>query len=164
MKKILQTIMLSGLIVFILLGSPALAASTAQADTNSQMPLEWRLIGTWRWEGQHSWIMVFREDGTMLDGPPGLRSTYNWEVVGNSLIVDGADWNIQITGNTITVDRYGRSRSRYTYVWYSDSTEGATSSWFLVIIGILILSIAGAVVLSVVRRDQRRKRQEQPQL
>ena len=165
MKKILKTIVISSLVILILLGNLALAAGASNAAANPTLPLEERLIGTWRWEGQHSWLFIFREDGTILDGPPGLRTIYNWQVVGDRLIVDGVDWNLSIepmlvlnTGDNISfsVDRFGE---RYTYIWYSDSTEGETSSWLLAVFAAVFLVVIGLMVLIVVRIVRRRKRE-----
>ena len=161
MIKAFKFFVLSGIIILSLL-VPA-TAYAAPVD-NGQTPLEQRLIGTWRWDTGRSWIMVFREDGTMLDGFPGLRTTYNWQVVNNRLFVNGVDWNIRITDNTITLDRYGRST--YTYVWYSSSTDGDTSLWLLAIIGIMILTAFAAIVavvtwLIIRRRGRQRDQQYQ---
>jgi len=155
--------LLFGLVILISLMSFALVA----AADNSQAPLEERLIGTWRWEDQYSWTLIFREDGTVLDGPPGMRTPLNWQVVNDRLIVDGEDWNVRFVGDTFTADRYfGIS---YTYIWDSDSTEGEASVWGIVAIilacGAVFVVIAvaiGAVVIVLVRRNKR-KAQEQMQ-
>ena len=131
--------------------------STTSVAADSQPPLEQRLIGTWRWENQHSWIVVFREDGTLLDGPPGFRTVYNWQVVDERLFVNGVDWNIRLTDSTITVTRYGRST--YTYIWYSDSTEGETSLWLPILVVMFIIIVIGVIVLIIVL-SRRKKRQK----
>ena len=88
MKKALKTILFISVITFILSAYLTVAASE---DDPFDIPLEQRLIGTWRWEDQYSYIVVFREEGTMLDGPPGLRTLHNWQIVNGRLFVDGAD-------------------------------------------------------------------------
>jgi len=158
MKKTLKAITLSSIIALIMLANFAIIASAAVPIDNSQIPLEQRLIGTWRWTNQHSWIIVFREDGTMLDGGPGLRTIYNWMVVNDRLFVNGVDWNIRITDSTITVERYGRSTNTNTYVWYSDSTDGETSMWFMAIILIVILAAIAGIVVGIVLLCTRKSR------
>ena len=155
MKKILKTIIISNIIAIILLANLAIVSNATSTIDCTQSSLEQHLIGTWRWEYQHSWIIVFREDGTMLDGTPLLRTNHNWEIVNDRLFVDGDDWNIRTTANTITVDRLG---STYTYIWYSDSTEGGTSHLIVFII-IGTIAVIGIIVFTFVRRS-RRKRQE----
>lgn len=157
MKKTLKIIIISGLIALMLLTNWALATNTTDV-TDDAYSLEQRLIGTWRWENPlSSWIIIFREDGTMLDGPSFLRTSYNWQVVNGRLLVNGVDWNIRITDNTITVDRYGRNT--HTYVWYSDSTEGETSLLLLGLIGIVMMIVIGTIVTIVlIRRNRRKKR------
>lgn len=162
MKRVLKSVLLLSLITLISIVGFALAAG-ATTD-NSQAPLEERLIGTWRWEDQHSWTLIFREDGTVLDGPPGMRTPYNWSVVNDRLIVDGEDWNVRITDNTLTADRYfGIS---YTYNWYSDSTEGEASIWGIVLacgaVFVVIAAVIGAVVFVLVRRSRRKAQQQMP--
>jgi len=163
MKKALKTIMFFKLIVLILLANFAIVASATETVDNSQIPLEQRLIGTWRSELQHSWIVVFREDGTVLDGPPGFRTIYNWQVINDRLIIDGVDWNIRITDNTITVDRYG-SRT-FTYIWYSGSTEGETSLMLFGVIGIIIIAwiviVAVIVIIVLIIAHKNRRKQQQ---
>ena len=159
MKKTMKTILLSSLIVLLLLTSVPAVATAAETAGQTEQPLEERLIGTWRWEGQHSWIMVFREDGTLLDGPPGMRTTYNWQVRGDRLFVNGEDWNIRINRDRITVDRLG---STYSYVWYSDSTEGETSWWCFIVGGLIFLAVIALIIILIVRSvSRRRKRREQ---
>jgi len=155
--------MFSKLIAFILLANFAIAANSVEAIGNSQIPLEQRLIGTWRSELQRSWIVIFREDGTVLDDPPGLCTIYNWQVVNDRLIINGVDWNIHISDNAITVDRYGNRT--FTYIWYSYSTEGETSLMFFGIIGIIIIAwiviivVIVTIVLICVRRNRRKEQQ-----
>ena len=156
MKKIWRSAVLAILIAVLLSTSFALGASD-----NAQAPLDQRLLGTWRWEYQHSWIVVFREDGTLLDGPPILRTTYSWQVVNDRLIVDGVDWNIRFTGDTFTVDRYGRNS--YTYVWYSASTEGETSYlFFFILLGVLGVIVFVVVLIIVLSARKRRRKREVP--
>jgi len=158
MKKTLGIIFLSGVIILLLFANLSVVAGADQPIDNSQILLEQRLIGTWRWESQHSWIVVFREDGTMLDGPPGLRLIYDWRIVDGRLFIDGEDRNLRITDNAITFDR---SHGTYTYVWYSDSIEGATSFWLPVIIGIAILAVITIVIVLLARRSRRKNQQMQ---
>jgi len=141
------------IVVVVLLTSLVFVAGATEAEfvDESRISLEQRIIGTWRWENQHSWIVVFREDGTMLDGAPLWRSFYNWSVIDDRLIVDGVDWNIRIDGDAITVDRYGSSFFTYTYVWYGDSTEGEASFLiFYIIAAIIIFIIAASIVVGII--------------
>jgi hypothetical protein len=154
-KKILKAIILTSLISFLFQGTLVNAASTTNVINDSEIPLEEFLIGTWRWTTMDSWVVIFREDNTMLDGPPGLRTVYSWQIINDRLFVDGDDWNLRITNNTITVDRLS---STYTYVWYSDSTEGETSLWLLGIVTIFIIVIIGIIVLIIVLISRRKKR------
>ena len=176
MKKSFKIIMFAKLIVIMVLMNLAVAAGEPYyTDYNytadSEISLEQQLIGTWRWEADNSFIIVFREDGTMLDGWPWLRTIYNWRAVDGRLIVNGADWNIRFYGDAMfTVARYGQSWNTHTYAWYSDSTEGEPSLMILAIFGIIILIAVGVLVLAgvivlvvllLVRRNKRRKQQEQ---
>jgi len=164
MKKTIRLITLFVLISVLLLTTSAIAADATEINDSANMSPEERLIGTWRWESQHSWIVVFREDGTMLDGPPGIRTTYNWRIIGGRLYVDGVDWDLNfIDENSITMRRDGVT---YLYFWYSDSTEGETSVWIIwVILGVILLVIAGIVVIIVLvaTRASRRKQQRMMQ-
>jgi len=164
MKKTLKTIILFSLIALMLLANLAIVASATAAANDSQIPLEQRLVGTWRWESQHSWIVVFRADGTMLDGPRGLRANYNWMVVNDRLFVDGEDWNVRFIDDNMILDRLGRT---YIYFWYSDSTEGETSFMLIWIIAIVILAVIGLIVFLIVflivRKNRRKDQQMQPQ-
>ncbi|MCL2201390.1 MAG: hypothetical protein FWB75_05435 [Oscillospiraceae bacterium] len=156
MKKTLKTILITGLVALVLIANVAIVADTASADTD--VSLEERLIGTWRWVDQHSWIVVFREDGTMLDGPPGLRTFYNWMIVNDRLFVNGVDWNLQLTDDTMSLTRSGVT---YLYVWYSDSTEGEANLLWLIIIPIVIVLIIVLVIVLLVRRSRKRRREMQ---
>ena len=164
MKKTLKTIILFSLIALMLLANLAIVASATAAANDSQIPLEQRLVGTWRWESQHSWIVVFRADGTMLDGPPGMRINYNWMVVNDRLFVDGEDWNVRFIDNNMILDRWGTDT--YIYFWYSDSTEGETSFMLIWIIAIVILAVIGLIVFLIVflivRKNRRKDQQMQP--
>ena len=157
MKRAFTIIKLLTLTAIIVLTNLIPIASATNVAAESQISLKQHLIGTWRWEHQHSWILIFREDSTMLDGPPGFRTVYSWQIVDDRLIVDGVDWNIRLADNTITIDRYGRST--HTYVWYSDSTEGETTLWLIAFIGIIIAVGIGIFVFIFVRRSRRKKRQ-----
>ncbi|MCL2379719.1 MAG: hypothetical protein FWC81_02890 [Coriobacteriia bacterium] len=165
MKKVFRLITLSILITFILSASVAIAANTAIAVSNSQESIEQQLIGTWQWDYGDYWLLIFREDGTLLDGPPGLRTTYNWQVADGRLFVDGDDWNMRIDGNTLTLDRFG---SDHTYFWYSDSTEGEESLWALGVIALgcifTIAVIAVVIILFFVLRNRRQKQEMQAQM
>ena len=140
-------------------------ANAVDNETDSQIPLEQQLIGTWRWEVMDSWILVFREDGTMIDGVPGFRTEYSWEVVDDRLMVDGIDWNLRWDVRTewpplaIVVDRYGRDT--YTYVWHSSSTEAETSMWLF---WLFISFVVGLIVLVVWLIKRRKKRKESQQI
>ena len=134
--------------MIVLFANFAITASANEPQEREPLSLEERLIGTWRWTDQHNWILVFREDGTMIDGSPGLRSTHNWMVLNGRLLVDGADWNVRFTGNMITLDR---PIGTFSYVWYSSSTDAESGFWILAVIGgIILLVIAGVIVLIVV--------------
>ena len=164
MKKTFKPALLFNLIVLILLSNLVISASAADTAYNVQIPLEQRLIGTWRWESPNSsWIIVFREDGTMLDGPSFHRTIYNWQVIDDRLIVNGIDWNIRVTDNTITLDRRGRSHRTYTYVRYSDSTEGETSARIFYIIAAVIVFVIVTVSLIAIRVSRRRRQRMQSQ-
>ncbi|MCL2427420.1 MAG: zinc ribbon domain-containing protein [Oscillospiraceae bacterium] len=159
MKKAIRLSILFLLISLLLLTTSAIAINTIETD-DMDISLEEHLIGTWRWGTQHSWIVIFREDGTMLDGPPGIRTIYSWQIIDGRLYVDNVDWNLNIVNeNTITMFRSG---STHTYIWYSDSTDGETSLWIIwVIIGVVLLVIAGiivTIVLIAVRAGRRKQK------
>lgn len=148
-------------LVLLLQVSPALQVTAIGVGTQGEVSLEEHLIGTWRWETSSSWLVIFREDGTMLDGPPGLRTIYQWQIVNGRLMVDGVDWNLRIGEDSITLDRYGRNI--YRYVWYSDATEGDTSFWLIwVILAVIVLIIVVPTVLitRIIVRRKNRKKQE----
>jgi len=156
MKKIFKTAVLIMLITLTLLVNLTIIASATETIDDSQMSIEERLIGTWIWERGNSWLIIFREDGTLLDGPYGMRRLHDWEIVNDRLLIDGIDWNLRINDGSITVDRLGRRT--YTYSWYSDSTEGEARQPIPrpVVIGFLV--VVGAIVLLVVRSKQRKQR------
>ena len=60
------------------------------------------------------------EDGIVLDGMPGFRTEYRWEVVDDRLIVDGEGWNIRFRGGSFTAYRFG---DIYRYICYNDSMK-----------------------------------------
>ena len=164
MKKTRKAILFFGLIVLLLLLNLAVAASATDAADRAELPLEERLIGTWRWDSEgSSWLIIFRADGTMLDGPAIFRTSYNWQIVGGRLIVDGIDWNIHMSDNAFTVARYGQRINTHTYVWYSDSTEGETTSLPIgriistaLIAGAVILVVAAIILIVALRMNQRK--------
>ena len=160
MKRIFKILIISKLIALVLFSNLAIALSATDTTEDTENSLEQRLLGTWRWETQHSWVIIFREDGTMLDGTPGMRTTHSWRIVNGRLHVDSEDWNLRINEDTITVDRLGDT---FTYIWYSDSTEGETSYWgILIILGIVIIIISGVIItiVLVIKRRSRRKTQQ----
>ncbi|MCL2842964.1 MAG: hypothetical protein FWE28_05780 [Oscillospiraceae bacterium] len=160
MKKTIRTILLLKLVGIMLLANLAIVASATDSIDPSPVSLEKHLIGTWRWEAtSSSWRIIFREDGTMLDGPSSFRTIYNWQAVNDRLIVNGIDWNIRLTDNAITVDRYGQGNNTHTYIWYSDSTEGETSFTFIWLILIVLLIPVGVIVLIVVLVRKRKRKQ-----
>jgi len=165
MKKIFKVIILSFLAISILAPSVAMATNTVVAVSNSQESIEQQLIGTWRWHDGDYWILIFRADGTVLDGPPGMRTTYSWHIAGDRLIVDGEDWNMRLDGDMLTVNRFG---STHTYFWYSDSTEGEESLWGIgIILGgcfFTLVVIAIAIILFFVLRNRKQKKDMQAQM
>jgi len=159
MKKLFKILIISKLITLVLFSNLVIALNATDITEDTENSLEQRLIGTWRWEMQHSWIVIFREDGTMLDGSPGMRTPHNWMIFNGRLLIDGEDWNLRIQEDTITVDRSGAT---YTYIWYSDSTEGETSHWgFLIILGIVIIIICSVTITIVLIFTRRRRRKTQ---
>ena len=168
MKKTIKIIVLSGLMAIILLANfttvaTALAVASPSTIGRANAPLEQQLIGTWRWNDSPSWIVVFREDGTMLDGTSIWRTTFNWRVVNDRLLIDGVDWNVRIVGDTMTLDRHGFNTT-YTYTWYSHSTEGETSGliWLILLIFFLVLiAVITIVVIIVVRTSIKNNKQRQ---
>ena len=120
----------------------------APAPAPAPQPLEQMLVGTWRWTGGESYILVFRPDGTGLSGIPGLRTGFAWSVRDGRLFVDGVDQNIRVEGNNITLDRIVGT---HTYFFYSSDTDAATSWTVFIVIGVLILLfVVGMIVLVVV--------------
>ncbi|MCL2372712.1 MAG: lipocalin family protein [Defluviitaleaceae bacterium] len=158
MKKLI----LAGFIAIILLASLTPAANATEWRNDPQFSLEQHLIGTWRWVSPGNYTIVFREDGVMISGMPGLRIPGNWMVVDNRLIVDGEDLNIRIVDDSIILDRLG---STFIYEWYSDSTEGEASLRTFMIIGIVAIVfvlafVVGIIVLIVVLVIRRGKKRE----
>jgi hypothetical protein len=144
------------LATFLLIG----AVSVSATESNSQLPLEQRLIGTWQWDGPSDWVIIFREDGTLLDGTALFRNQHSWRVADERLIIDGIDWNIRFNGDTFTVNRHGFS-GEYTYFWYSDSVEGETSFLFVGVLAIIFLVIVAFAVIIIVSAIVLSKRSEQ---
>ena len=165
MKKLFKLIILSTFTISLLSANVAFASNAVTIANDSQSSIEEQLIGTWRWEDQHSWLLVFSEDGTVLDGPPGMRVNYNWQIVDGRLLIDGADQNMRIDGNTLTLDRLG---STYTYNWYSASTEAEESFWALGIIALgciaAIVVIVIAIIVFFVLRSRKQKEEMQAQM
>jgi len=164
-KKLFKLIILSTFAISLLSANVAFASNAVTIANDSQSSIEEQLIGTWRWEDQHSWLLVFSEDGTVLDGPPGMRVNYNWQIVDGRLLIDGADQNMRIDGNTLTLDRLG---STYTYNWYSASTEAEESFWALGIIALgciaAIVVIVIAIIVFFVLRSRKQKEEMQAQM
>jgi len=148
MKK-LARILLVIIIVLILAGSFTIIASTDDGDLQTILlgeSLEEFLIGTWHFTDT-DWILVFREDGTLIDGLPGMRRTSTWQVIYGRLLVDNRDWNLRVSGDKITVDRLSGT---YSYIWYSDSTEAVTEMWFFGVLIIAVLAIIACIVVLMV--------------
>jgi len=150
MKKILKHVVLVILIAVVLFANFGIGASASE-------PLEEMLIGTWRWDTNSSWIVVFRPDGTGVDGLPGFRTEFTWHVTNDRLFMDGEDTNIRISGDRMTLGRLG---STYTYIWDSDATEAETSIWLIVTILILLFVVlpVGLIILIIVLVRRRRRR------
>jgi len=155
MKKTFKTIILFKLIALILLANLVVIASAVEAIDDSQISLEERLIGTWRWERDGNWRIIFREDGTLLYGLYGLRSLYDWEIVDGRLFIGGIDWNLRMGDSTITVDQHGGRT--YIFIWVSDSTEGVARQPVPIPVRIGSLVIVGAIVLAI-QRSRHKKR------
>jgi len=158
MRKLTKTLVTFAIVVLalsMLLG----ISSIAQTNDEQQPSLENMLIGTWRWESTRSWIFVFRPDGTGVCGMPGMRTSFTWHVIGNDLFIDNANTNISISGNSITVNRFGRT-TRYTYIRYSDSYNVSASLWLPIV---LIVGI-GAIITTVVVLSRKRKRRRNEEM
>ncbi|MCL2562481.1 MAG: hypothetical protein FWE08_00370 [Oscillospiraceae bacterium] len=163
MKRLLKIGICLYLIAVMLSASFALGASAngSYPQENAEpSALEELLVGTWRWETSDSWLIMFRPDGTGVDGPPGLRTRFVWHVENDRLFIDGTDYNIRIHGDTITLDRFF-SRTSYTYIRHSDETDLATSFWLFIVLGPVFIGLPALIIVLVVRAVRRRKRRRE---
>jgi len=174
MKKILLSTLL--ILVAALMLAPAgmavFACSSCTPDyvetpatpttNNTEQTLEDRLIGTWDWND--SYRIIFRADGTMQTGIWPFRVNRNWTVTNNRLIVDGVDWQIQMSndGRSFSVFRPDLNM-RYTYVRYSDDYVGTSAAWVVILGGFCCLIFVGAIILIIVL-VVRKKKKPNPQM
>jgi len=159
MKRILKV----GVVVCLMVAALSMAFATTASANRANMPLEQMLVGTWRWDETSAWIVVFRPDGTGVDGMPGLRTEFNWHVRDGRLFWDGVDTNFRGNHNAITLDRLG---STYTYLRYSDSYDATTSLWLIITILVIVFLVLpiGVIILIVVliKRKKRKNTENDP--
>jgi len=155
MKRLLTAILLAFIIT-----STFPATFFAASTSSTPIPLNQRLIGTWMWD-DGLWTIVFRDDGVMFDGVPGMQTTRAWRADGDRLFVDGIDWNIRLSGETMTVDRDGISWISYTYTRHSDATDGgfAIAGWLFAFVAgfAALVVIGGTIAIILIVRNHRRK-------
>lgn len=160
MKKISKFFVLLIVLPILLSSIVAFAIELPQEDDVSQS-LEDILIGTWRWETSHSWTVVFRADGTGVDGSPGLRSEFVWHVDNDRLFFNGTDVNLRVHNDIIIFERF--SGTSYTYFRYSDNTDATASPvWPFLLLGLFILLLPIVVIIFIVSRVRRKRRQNDP--
>ena len=163
MKKILTIICLAAVLASVLLSGFTVGAALDDdwdlTDTNGAQAL----IGTWRWTTSRGYVYVFREDGTGLRGPSGMRSNFTWSVDGDELQINHERWSFTVIGDTLTISNLQVRGMNYSYTFYSEDTDLYDSSartWIVigVVIAVVVLGlIALAIVLPIVliRRKKR---------
>jgi len=132
MKKITKILCLAVLLSCTVLSIAGTSAHANQLYDEHESNIDHAVVGTWKrdtWRGVR--IYVFREDGTLLWGPPGARRESTWHVEnGHVRAFDATNSYIPNRAHGIlTVQSRGVS---YTYVFYSDATDlYETEDWFL---------------------------------
>lgn len=130
----------------------------------TERTLEERLIGTWAWADSDTYRIIFRADGTMTTGMWPLRVNRTWTVTNNRLIVDGTDWQLQLSndGRSFSVLRPDLG-TRYTYTRFSDDYASSSAAWVFIVGGFCCLIFVGAIILIIVL-VMRKKKKPNPQM
>ena len=166
MKKIIATLCLVAILAStVLYGfSFAVLADEPHNDYESDRDaaLVAALIGTWKGE---SWmgttIYVFREDGTVLSGSPGMRSESTWWIEDGSIHRSSGSFRYTLRNDVLTVRHPVRTRISSEYTFYSEATDlYEAEDWVFMIATLLVVGVAAIVI--IVRKPWKRRRQSKP--